>query len=243
MNVLEAHLSPNSTTQAMIDSVSKVLVVEDEYDIAKILEGFLKQNGYQVERAATGKAALELFRASSPDLVLLDIMLPELDGMEVLKRIRGESSTPVIMLSAKSEEIDKLLGLELGADDYITKPFRPREVLARVKAVLRRTQQTDVSVQTLRVEKLELDTLQTTIHYDGKSIDLTATEFRLIQHMAAYPGRTFDRLDLLEAALPESDALERVIDTHMRNIRRKLKDCGGEHILQTVRGMGYRLSA
>lgn len=235
--------TPTSTlTPAMIEDVATVLVVEDEYEIAKVLEGFLKQNGYHVERAGTGKQALELFRAADPDLVLLDIMLPELDGMEVLKRIRADSSVPVIMLSAKSEEIDKLLGLELGADDYITKPFRPREVLARVKAVLRRTQPGNVDVQKLKVEKLEVDIIQTSVHYGGIPIDLTATEFRLLQHMASYPGRTFDRLDLLEAALPESDALERVIDTHMRNIRRKLKDAGGEHILQTVRGMGYRLA-
>ena len=230
---------------ATVEGMALVLVVEDELDIAKVLEGYLQRAGYRTERAKDGHAALTLFRASRPDLVLLDIMLPELDGVEVLKAIRAESTTPVIMLSARTEELDKLLGLELGADDYVTKPFRPREVMARVKAVLRRTHTGHAQVQDdapVRVGALEVDPRRTTASVRGAALPLTATEFRLLYHMARAEGRTFSRAELLEAALPESEALERVVDVHLRNLRRKLSEQGAEGLLQTVRGVGYRLA-
>lgn len=222
--------------------MSLVLVVEDEPEIAELLEDYLRQSGYRTERAADGKQALTLFRAAQPDLILLDVMMPALDGIEVLKRIRNESTVPIIMLTAKSEEIDYILGLELGADDYVSKPFRPKEVMARVKAVLRRTHHPEQADSApVRVGCIEVDPLQATVHVENKRLELTATEFRLLHYMAEHEGRTFSREELLEAVLPESDALERVIDVHLGNLRKKLESCGVSHMLQTVRGMGYRL--
>lgn len=219
-----------------------VLIVEDEPQIAEILEGYLRSGGYRTERAGDGEAALKLFHAARPDLILLDVLLPEVDGLEVLKAVRAESTTPVIMLTARTEELDKLLALELGADDYVTKPFRPREVMARVKAVLRRSQPPGRGAP-LRVGTLELDPLRASVQIGDQALALTATEFRLLHHLAGSPGRIFNRAELLEAALPESEALERVIDVHLRNLRRKLETADASDMLQTVRGMGYRLSA
>jgi two-component system response regulator AdeR len=182
-----------------------------------------------------------VFRAAKPDLVLLDIMLPEMDGMEVLRRIRGEGNTPVIMVTARTEDLDKLLGLELGADDYISKPFSPREVVARVKAVLRRSIAAETSKGVLRVGLLEVDTERVLAKAGQQRLDLTPTEFRLLETLARVPGRAFSRMELLEAALPESDALERVVDVHMKNLRRKLEGAGAPYLLETVRGVGYRL--
>src|SRR5690554_6633396 len=190
-----------------------ILIVEDEREIAEILEAFLRQRGFRTEWARDGEDALRLFRAARPDLVLLDLLLPRLDGMEVIKAIRQESRTPVIMLSARSEELDKVLGLELGADDYITKPFRPLEVVARINAVLRRTQAGEQQPgQPLRAGAIEVDASRALATAGGERLQLTTTEFRLLQHFAAHPGRVFSRQELLEAAMPESDALERVID-------------------------------
>ena len=219
-----------------------VLVVEDEPQIAEILEGYLRASGYRSERAGDGERALSLFRSAHPDLILLDVMLPRLGGLEVLKTVRAERTTPVIMLTARTEELDKLLALELGADDYVTKPFRPREVIARVKAVLRRTQPAGQNLP-LRLGTLELDPLQASVRVGDAALKLTATEFRLLHHLAETPGRIFNRAELLEAALPESEALERVIDVHLRNLRKKLEAAHAAEMLQTVRGMGYRLSA
>lgn len=219
-----------------------ILVVEDEREIAEILEAFLRQRGFKTEWARDGEEALRLFRAGKPDLVLLDLLLPRLDGMEVIKAIRRESRTPVIMLSARSEELDKVLGLELGADDYITKPFRPLEVVARINAVLRRSQSGEqLSDQPLRAGSIEVDASRALASAAGQRLQLTTTEFRLLQHFAAHPGRVFSRQELLEAAMPESDALERVIDVHIGNLRRKLSGAGLEDVLTTVRGMGFRL--
>ena len=222
---------------------SLVLVVEDEPEIAELLEDYLRSNDYRTERAGDGNQALTLFRAAKPDLVLLDIALPELSGTEVLKKIRAESTVPVIMLTARAEETDKIVGLELGADDYVTKPFRPREVMARVKAALRRAQMgTGGRDAPLRVGSIMISPLQTTAEIEGKTLDLTATEFRLLLHMAEHTGRTFSRSELLEAVLPESEALERVIDVHLGNLRKKLEAYGASRLLQTVRGLGYRLT-
>ena len=227
----------------IVEPMPLVLVVEDEPQIAEILEGYLRTDGYRTERAGDGERALSLFRSAHPDLILLDVMLPGVGGLEVLKTVRAESTTPVIMLTARTEELDKLLALELGADDYVTKPFRPREVMARIKAVLRRTQPAGVGTALLRLGALELDPLQASVRVEGEALRLTATEFRLLHHLAGAPGRIFTRAELLEAALPESEALERVIDVHLRNLRRKLEAADAAEMLQTVRGMGYRLSA
>ncbi|MDX2003830.1 MAG: response regulator transcription factor [Meiothermus sp.] len=228
---------PQSDT---INLVAVVLVVEDEPDIAEMLEVYLKRDGYRTERAADGKTALNLYRAVKPDLVLLDVQLPQVDGLEVLRKIRADGNTPVIMVTARTEDLDKLLGLELGADDYVSKPFSAREVVARVKAVLRRSNNTDIS-EFLRVGSIEIDLRRMVAHVGGKRLELTPTEFRLLQALAREPGRVYNRQELMDEALPDSDALERVVDVHLKNLRKKLEENGAKEALETVRGMGYRL--
>ncbi|MDX2008069.1 MAG: response regulator transcription factor [Meiothermus sp.] len=228
-------------TADKIDLVAMVLVVEDEPEISEILEGYLRRDGYRTERAGDGRVAMNLYRAAKPDLVLLDIQLPEMDGLEVLRRIRADGNTPVILVTARTEDLDKLLGLELGADDYITKPFSPREVVARVKAVLRRAAPGETTRTVLRVGDLEVDCEKVVAQAGGQRLELTPTEFRLLESLARVPGRAFSRMELLEAALPESDALERVVDVHMKNLRKKLDGAGVGEMLETVRGVGYRL--
>lgn len=222
--------------------MARILIVEDEWKLARILEGYLREAGFHTERAENGRRALELFRSCRPDLVLLDILLPELDGLEVLKTIRASDSTPVIMLTARVEEIDTVLGLELGADDYIAKPFRPREVMARVKAVLRRpSPQDNRSDATLELGPLHLDPPKLSAVVGTYDVNLTPVEFRILYQVALNPGRIYSRADLLEAANPESDALERTVDSHITNLRRKLEQGGLVDVLQNVRGVGYRL--
>jgi two-component system, OmpR family, response regulator AdeR len=172
--------------------------------------------------------------------VLLDIMMPKLNGLEVLKIVRQDGQTPVIILTARAEDDDKLLGLELGADDYMIKPFNPREVVARVKAVLRRSGQPQAS-DILRIGQLEIHKEQARILVAKQTLELTPTEFRLLLCFAEAPGRVFNRLELLEVSMPESDALERVVDAHLKNLRKKLGDAGAGELIETVFGMGYRL--
>ncbi len=221
----------------------KVLVVEDEAGISRTLDAYLRRDGFDTEIAATGTRALSLFRAAQPDLVLLDVMLPELDGFEVLKAIRRESDVPVIMLTARSEEVDRLVGLGLGADDYVVKPFSFREVMARVKAVLRRSHPApERGSQPLTVGRLVIDQEGVTARFDDRELPLTATEFRLLAALATVPGRVFTRAELIERALPDSDMLERTLDSHVKNLRRKLDATGAPDLLRTVRGMGFRLA-
>ncbi|MBF6594625.1 MAG: response regulator transcription factor [Thermaceae bacterium] len=224
-----------------LNVVALVLVVEDEPEIAEILEGYLRRDGYRTERAGDGRSALNLYRAAKPDLVLLDIQMPELDGLEVLRRIRSDGNTPVILVTARTEDLDKLLGLELGADDYVTKPFSPREVVARVKAVLRRSAPVESAQLPLRCGPLEVDLEKVVAWVGSERLDLTPTEFRLLETLAQTPGKAFSRVELLEAALPESEALERVVDVHLKNLRKKLEAAGAAGLLETVRGVGYRL--
>ena len=219
--------------------MSLVLIVEDETDIADSLEAYLRREGFRTERASDGDRALELHRIARPDLVLLDVMLPKRDGLDVLRQLRTTGNTPVIMLTARSDDIDKLLGLEMGADDYVTKPFSIREVIARVKAVLRRTRP-EPDAEVLRAGALELDPSGMIARVDGARFDLTPTEFRLLETLMRAPGRVFNRSELLEKALPQSEALERVVDAHLKNLRRKLDDAQVGHVLETVRGVGYR---
>lgn len=219
-----------------------ILIVEDERSLAESLELFLRSQGFRTERAFDGEAALTLFRAAQPDIVLLDVMLPKRDGFEVLKRIRAEAKTPVIMLTAKAEEIDKLLGLGLGADDYLVKPYSLREVAARVQAVLRRTQG-EPEQTVIRVGALEVDTYSMTARVEGAPLNLTPTEFRLLHHLALTPGRAVGRQELIEAAMPEGNAMESAVNVHLKNLRAKLEARGAAELLVTVRGVGYRLSA
>lgn len=221
-----------------------VLVVEDEPELAEVLEGYLRRAGHRTERAANGPDAVAIASQARPDLVLLDINLPGMDGYDVLRAIRAHGPTPVIFLTARSDEVDRIVGLELGADDYVTKPFSPREVMARVKAVLRRTgDDAEPAARPLRVGPLEVDLAHLQASFDGVVLPLTVTECRMLAHFAAHPGRVFTRADLLEAALPESDALERVVDAHLKNLRRKLEEAGADGAIDTVRGAGYRLRA
>jgi two-component system, OmpR family, response regulator AdeR len=222
-------------------SSALILIVEDEPHIAEVLELYLRRDQFRTEHASNGKMALEMHRLAQPDLVLLDIGLPEMDGLEVLRRIRSHANTPVIFLTAKAEDLDKLLGLSLGADDYVVKPFNPQEVLARVKAVLRRAAALAPAPSVLRLAALEVDTVAVVAKVKGQRLDLTLTEFRLLETLMRAPNKTFSRSSLFEAVLPESDALERVIDMHFSNLRKKLEKAGEKHLLETVRGVGYRL--
>ncbi len=219
-----------------------ILVVEDEGRLAEILEEYLRREGFRTERARDGLRALELWRAARPDLILLDIMLPEMDGREVARRIRAESTVPIIMLTALDDEVDKLVGLGLGADDYVVKPYSPREVVARVKAVLRRSGGGAVTQETYVVGDLELDMGRFEAWCGGERLELTTSELRLLAVLAKDPGMVRNRAELLAAVGdPLRFADERTVDAHVKNIRRKL----GEHagLLETVRGVGYRLRA
>jgi DNA-binding response OmpR family regulator len=228
-----------------------VLVVEDEPGIADILIAYLQRDGLRTCTAADGPAALDVFRRMRPALVLLDIHLPGMDGIDVLKHIRGEGDTPVIMVTALADDVDKLLALRMGADDYVVKPYSPAEVVARVRAVLRRTagaaRAQAQAAAPIRVGRLEIDP-QAHIalsREDGSGallpLPLTLTEFRLLACLAAQPRRCFSRSHLIETCLPESDALDRVIDSHLSKLRRKLQDAGHGELIETVRGVGYRL--
>ena len=220
-----------------------VLVVEDEATLAETIELYLRHEGFHTERAADGERALELFRAARPDLVLLDLGLPKVDGMEVLRRIRATSDVPVVILTARTEEVDELLGLGMGADDYLVKPVSARKLLARVKVVLRRSVPVEgAGPEVLRVGALEVDAYRVEVRYAGTPLELTSSEFKLVQHMARTPGRVIERAELYEAAIPDGDALERAVDIHVVNLRRKLRAAGGdERLIRTVRGRGYVL--
>jgi two-component system response regulator AdeR len=224
-----------------------VLVVEDEPGIASILSAYLEREGLRARVAQDGEEALQLFRQLRPDLVLLDIHLPKVDGVDVLRVIRNEGQVPVIMVTALAGDVDKLLALRMGADDYVVKPFNPPEVVARVRAVLRRTQAQPAPVAApIRVGPIEIDEqAHSAVVYDAKGsatpLPLTLTEFRLLACLAAQPRRCFSRAYLIENCLPESDALERVIDSHLSKLRRKLQLAGQDGLIETVRGIGYRL--
>ena len=220
-----------------------VLVVEDDREIAEMLELYLRHDGHKTERAADGEEALRLYRAVQPDLVVLDIGLPKLDGLEVLRHIRAAGRTPVVMLTARSEELDELLSLGLGADSYLTKPCSPRRVMAHVGAVLRRSRAGDDDPQVIRVGPLEVDSYRVEARVGDTILQLTPTEFKLLETLAHAPGKAMSRTELFDAAMPESDALERAIDRHLKNIRAKLADQGAAEILETVRGVGYRLAS
>lgn len=217
-----------------------ILIVEDEARLAEILEDYLRREGFRTERAKNGGQALELWRAANPDLILLDLMLPVLDGLEVARRVRSESEVPIIMLTARDDEVDKLVGLGLGADDYVVKPYSPREVVARVKAVLRRARGNLLPAEVYRVNGLEVDLGAFEVRCDGQPIDLTTSELRLLGLLAKEPNRVRMRSELLAVTGDtESYADERTVDAHIKNIRRKLGGCGDR--IETVRGVGYKL--
>ncbi|NNM52346.1 MAG: response regulator transcription factor [Pseudomonadales bacterium] len=231
-----------------VESGPLIMVVEDEVEIADILMVYLRHEGFTCEHAGDGRQALELLRRHHPALVILDIRLPGQNGIDILQAIRGESGTPVIMLTALTDDVNKLVSLRLGADDYISKPFNPAEVVARVHAVLRRTSglKDSVSGEILSVGNLHIDTgtYSASVQQAGGDrveLPLTLTEFRLLAFLARQPRRCFTRNELIESCLPESDALDRVIDSHLSKLRKKLQEAGGADLIETVRGVGYRL--
>jgi two-component system, OmpR family, alkaline phosphatase synthesis response regulator PhoP len=219
-----------------------VLVVDDEQPIAEIARDYLQHAGFSVITAGDGAAALDTARAQRPDLIVLDLALPRVDGLDVAKALRRESAVPIIMLTARVEEADRLRGLELGADDYITKPFSPRELVARVKAVLRRVDGVAASSDRIQLADLILDVPRLKVSRRGKAIDLTATEFELLATLARQPGRVFTRAQLLDAVRGvEVESFERAIDAHVKNLRRKLEpDPRKPRYILTVYGIGYK---
>ncbi|GAB3423646.1 response regulator [Flindersiella endophytica] len=225
----------------------RVLVVDDEPHIRTVLRGYLEADGFSVAEAADGAAALSALRDDPPDLVLLDVMLPGsdgLDGLEVLRRLRGFSDTYVILVTARSEEVDKLVGLGVGADDYVTKPFSPREVVARVKAVLRRGRVTRAEPETsLHFDAgLAIDLAGREVSMNGTPVELSSLEFDLLAALAGAPGRVYSRAQLLERVWGyDFYGDERVVDVHIRNLRVRLgDDAGHPHVIATVRGAGYK---
>ncbi|MBI5944748.1 MAG: response regulator transcription factor [Chloroflexi bacterium] len=223
----------------------KILIVEDEAHITRTLRLYLEQAGYQVVIIADGAQAMPAFRHEKPDLVILDLHLPHVDGWEICRQIRREGDTPIIMLTARSEESDKLIGLELGADDYVTKPFSPREVTARVRVVLRRSHGQVQPPPILRADTLILDLEAHTAAKADQSLDLTPTEFDILVAFMRHPGQAFTRLQLVEASQGVAyEGYERVIDQHIKNLRAKLgDDARAPRFIQTVFGVGYRFSA
>ena len=221
-----------------------VLVVDDEPKIVQLARDYLEHAGFAVVTAGDGRSALAAIRTRRPDLVVLDLALPELDGLDVTRAIRSDSNLPIVMLTARDDELDKLLGLELGADDYITKPFSPRELVARVRAVLRRSDRAREPSDVIRASGVTLDVARMRVEVDGRPIELTPTEFQILATLAREPGRIFTRSQLLDAVHGVAfESYERAIDTHVKNIRRKLEPDPREprHVL-TVYGVGYRFS-
>ena len=225
------------------DSVGPVLIVEDDRNTAALIKTYLEKEGFKVIVAHDGEEGLQMSRTSDPGFVILDIMLPKMDGWEVCRRLRSFSDVPVLMLTAREEEIDRVLGLSLGADDYVVKPFSPRELLERVKAILRRARpgrppQKDVLSQAGLV--LDLEKLKVTLH--GRHISLTSYEFKLLHALMRSPGRVFSRAELLGKIYPHGEVVvDRVIDVHIGKLRQKIEaDPASPEYIQTVRGFGYR---
>lgn len=222
-----------------------ILVVDDEQPIVDLVASYLSAEGFAVQRAFDGPSALALARATRPDLVILDVMLPGLDGVEVCRRLHQETSVYVLMLTARTDEIDKLIGLSVGADDYLTKPFSPRELVARVKAILRRARAPADKLgerPALQFGSLSIDPERREVRRQGGQIDLTAREFDLLYAMASYPGRVFTRDELLQRVWgPDFAGIDRVVDVHVGTLRRKLEeDAEALPLVQTVRGVGYK---
>ncbi|GAP15082.1 response regulators consisting of a CheY-like receiver domain and a winged-helix DNA-binding domain [Longilinea arvoryzae] len=222
--------------------MATILIVEDEAELVKILRSYLEASGYSVLIAKRGDQGLALWETHHPDLVLLDLNLPGMDGLDVARAIRRKGETPIIMLTARVEETDRLVGLELGADDYITKPYSPREVVARVRAVLRRSGAVRTVNSVLRSFDLVIDLDAHTVTRGGDGVELTPTEFNLLVAMVDQPGRVFNRLQLLEAVQGTAyEGYDRTIDAHIKNLRAKLEaDPKEPQYIETVYGVGYR---
>lgn len=220
----------------------KILIVEDEVSLNKILQDYLHHYGFEGIRATTGAEAIEQWKKQTPDLVLLDLNLPDIDGLDFIREVRKTDDVPIIIISARVEEIERLIGLELGADDYISKPFSPREVVARVKAVLRRVNHPFIQSGQIRLGNLLMDLRSHTAEYGGKELNLTPTEFQILAQLAGDPAKAFSRLELLEATQgARYEGYERTIDMHIKNLRQKLTAIDPDsNLILTVFGVGYR---
>lgn len=238
---------PRSGTESSTQAL--VLIAEDEPEIADILAAYLARDGLRTVHAADGRRALELHLSLKPDLLLLDVQMPHVDGWQVLAEVRRRGDTPVIMLTAMDQDIDKLTGLRIGADDYVVKPFNPAEVVARTQAVLRRSMSRGdrEDRRVLRAAPFEIDLddheVRVLIEKQRHALVLTLTEFKLLAHLARAPKRVFSRAELLITCLPEGDTLERTVDSHISKLRKKLEDVGVKGIPVGVRGVGYRLGS
>jgi DNA-binding response OmpR family regulator len=222
-----------------------VLIVDDEPRIVDLARDYLEHAGFEVVTASDGAAALESARRVQPDLVVLDLGLPEIDGLEVTRQLRGSSAIPIVMLTARDDELDRVLGLELGADDYLTKPFSPRELVARVKAVLRRTSRPpEPAGELVTAGDVRLDVARMRVSVGSGDVDLTTTEFKLLETLARQPGRIFTRSQLLDAIHGVAfESYERAIDAHIKNLRRKIEpDPRRPRYIFTVYGVGYRFA-
>jgi len=239
----DADVRPAPPVRLTMPDVARILVVDDEPKIVQLVRDYLERAGFAVVTARDGDEALMRARQERPDLIVLDLGLPRLDGLEVTRRLRRDSSVPIIMLTARDDETDKVVGLELGADDYVTKPFSPRELEARVRAVLRRHSH-DTDAEVLRTGDLMLDVPRLRTEVSGRHVTLTATEFQLLTALARQPGRVFTRAQLLDAIHGVAfESYERAIDAHIKNIRRKIEpDPRAPRYLLTVYGVGYRLT-
>jgi DNA-binding response OmpR family regulator len=224
--------------------MSTILIIEDETELVRVLRDYLEQAGFHVLAAYGGDTGLSTWEHKHPDLIILDLNLPGMDGLDVAREIRRKASTPILMLTARVEETDQLIGLELGADDYITKPFSPRIVVARVRALLRRAISTPAQPRVIRIADLEIDLEAHTTLRNSRMVDLTPTEFSLLATMAGQPGRAFSRLQLLEASQGNAyEGYERTIDAHVKNLRAKIEpDPKTPRYIETVFGVGYRFA-
>lgn len=222
----------------------KILVVDDKKELRTLIKQYLSQEGFEVIQAEDGQKALYVARQEKPDLILLDLMMPEMGGYEFMRVYSREADTPTIILTAKLDENDKVLGLELGADDYITKPFSMRELTARIRAVLRRLEKTAVEADILRVADISLDRIGRIVTIAGEPVDLTPSEFDILATLMAAPGRAFSRLELLERLQGSAyEGYERTIDVHIRNLRAKIEpDQDQPRYVETVYGVGYRFA-
>lgn len=238
----------------------RILIVDDEPQIAEVLEQYLLDEGFLVEKAQDGSSAVHVFKTSRPDLVILDLKLPGMSGLEAFHQMRTESDAPVIMLTSRSDEVDRVIGLELGADDYITKPFSPREVVARVKTVLRRLAHAQATqpgtspsaapahvpppIGRLVVGAIEIDADEHAVRIEGREVELTPTEFRILEVLAHNPGRTFTRAQLLDRAKAENlDVFDRTLDRHIANLRHKIEPEPANPVyILTVFGVGYKMA-
>lgn len=219
-----------------------ILVVDDEPKAARLARDYLDRHGYRVVVAGDGPTALLIARRDKPDLVVLDLMLPGIDGREVCRRLRQESDVPIIMLTALAEEVDQITGLEIGADDYITKPFSPRALVARVRALLRRTRGEVKAPAIIRVGGLEIDAEKYIVAFNGSPLRLTPNEFKLLQLLAGRPGQTLTREQLLDDPHGAAAGLDRSVDSHVKNLRKKLEAVAGKPMIETVYGIGYRFT-